>query len=206
MYKSTFIHKFWEMCSKLSKLNKKLRFILLSKKKKMILFTVRAGCLRRSVSQWREKINLPVIRICWGGRSGEGGDWLNLIGHRYWDPDHPGDELLNWLLTHEWVAMTDQSGPFSVYFDQWGVRPWLSRELKKWESEAAISPDHPSSGQTLKSSPIPSSTFHHPAFTHHPSQNFLNKARNVEWINDDQEIFSGIKEDVYVMMRCGVYN
>ena len=60
----TFIHKFREMCSKLSKLNKKLRFILLSKKKKMILFTVRAGCLRRSVSQWREKINLPVIRIC----------------------------------------------------------------------------------------------------------------------------------------------
>ena len=31
-----------------------------------------------------------------------GGDWLNLIaGHRYGDQDHPGDELLNWVSTHQ---------------------------------------------------------------------------------------------------------
>ena len=182
-----------------------MRFILLSNKKKWFYLQLELDvCGGAWVSGGRKSIYQLSGFAEEGGRGR--GDWLNLIGHRYWDPDHPGDELLNWLLTHEWVAMTDQSGPFSVYFDLWGVRPWLSRELKKWESEAAISPDHPSSGQTLKSSPIPSSTFHHPGFTHHPSQNFLNKARNVEWINDDQEIFSGIKEDVYVMMRCGVYN
>ena len=45
---------------------------------KFYFSTGRTGCLRMSVSQWREKINLPVIRICWGGGE-EGGDWLNLI-------------------------------------------------------------------------------------------------------------------------------
>ena len=39
-----------------------------------------------------------------------GGDWLNLIaGHRYGDPDHPGDELLNWVSTRQREAITDQS-------------------------------------------------------------------------------------------------